>query len=342
MVNLGSFFQTGTSYKKKPVIVVLFLISAIIICAFYLQKKTARPNILLITIDALRVDHLGCYGYARNTSPNIDRLAKEGARFTQAISQSTLTVPSLPSLMTSLYPSQLGITTIFQMVPIFAPTLAEILKENNYHTGAIIAHLLKHTDIKKGFDSAIFVSPLDYAYTSDKVTKKAIDWIAQNRGRRFFLWLHYMDPHEPFTPAHPYDEIFLSEKFKKHGREFLTKKYYWVAPPKKPLPSLPPPALKSLPFGLPSTIQTVSGNLNKEDKEYYIAQYDGEIRFTDAQIGLLLDELKKLGLNTKTLIIVSADHGENLAEYNNYFAHGISLNDNQLKRSPICASVNLI
>src|SRR3989338_7806479 len=83
MVNLGSFFQTGTSYKKKPVIVVLFLISAIIICAFYLQKKTARPNILLITIDALRVDHLGCYGYARNTSPNIDRLAKEGARFTQ-------------------------------------------------------------------------------------------------------------------------------------------------------------------------------------------------------------------------------------------------------------------
>src|SRR3989338_7806480 len=112
-----------------------------------------------------------------------------------SLSQSTLTVPSLPSLMTSLYPSQLGITTIFQMVPIFAPTLAEILKENNYHTGAIIAHLLKHTDIKKGFDSAIFVSPLDYAYTSDKVTKKAIDWIAQNRGRRFFLWLHYMDPH---------------------------------------------------------------------------------------------------------------------------------------------------
>lgn len=317
--------------KKKPVVAVLFLISAISICALYLQEKTARPNVLLITIDALRADHLGCYGYTRNTSPNIDRLAKEGARFTQAISQSTLTVPSLPSLMTSLYPSQLGNPTIFQMVSISAPTLAEILKENNYHTGAIIAHLLKHIDIKKGFDSAVFVSPLDSAYTSDKVTKKAIGWIAQNRDKRFFLWLHYMDPHEPFTPAHPYEEIFLSEKFKKNGKEFLTKKYYWVSPPQnlhlRPLP----PAFESVPFGLPITIQTGRGNLNKEDREYYIAQYDGEIRFTDEQIGLLLDELKKLGLKTKTLIIVSADHGENLAEYNNYFAHGISLNDNQLK-----------
>ena len=321
MVNLKSFFQTDTSRKKKQAIVALFLILAISLYALYLQKKPARPNILLITIDALRADHLGCYGYARNTSANIDRLAKEGVRFTQAISQSTLTIPSLPSLMTSLYPSQHGITKIFQTSSIIAPTLAGILKENNYHTGAIIAHFLEHTGIKKGFDSAVFVSPLDYAYTSDKVTKKAINWINQNRDKRFFLWLHYMDPHEPFTPPHPYDEIFLSEKSKENGKEFLKKKYYWVDPSLKPSSLILPPI----------TIQTGRGNLNEEDKEYYIAQYDGEIRFTDEQIGLLLDELKKLGLKKKTLLIVSADHGENLADYNNYFAHGINLNDNQLK-----------
>lgn len=137
---------------------------------------------------------MGCYGYQRDTSPNIDNLAKEGIIFTQVISQGTETIPSLPSLMTSLYPSQHGIKSIYQRSLIFVSTLAEVLGKNDYYTAVIVAHELEHTGINKGFN---FIDS-NFYYKADSVTEKAVAWLKENKDKKFFLWLHYFDPMNHF------------------------------------------------------------------------------------------------------------------------------------------------
>ncbi len=336
------------NFKKQTIftfIISFGLVLTIIILTYgYLLKKNNRtecPNVLLITIDALRADHLSCYGYKRDTSPHIDNLAKEGVIFTQAISQGSATIPSLPSLMTSFYPSQLGVRSINERSFIFVSTLAEILRKNNYYTGAIIAHELEHTGINKGFN---FIDS-NFSDLADTVTQKAVAWLKKNKDKKFFLWLHYFDPHEPFLPIPPYDEIFLPTKFKEKGKETLAREYSWILinePPPTPNPLfeeknglgqvfIEPSAKRPIPPFSATAKQSLNNSLTEEDRAYYISQYDGEIKFTDDQIGILFDELKRLGLDGKALIILSADHGENLADYNKYFRHGDSLYDILLK-----------
>lgn len=307
-----------------------------------------RPNILLITIDALRPDHLGCYGYHRDTSPHIDKLAREGVIFTQAISQGPETVLSLPSLMTSLYPSQHGIHKLGRAYRISAPTLAEVLDKNGYYSVGFVAHSLDDSGIRRGFDLIDF----DHRYNAGTVTGKTIDWLSKNRGKRFFLWLHYIDTHAAYLPPAPYDTLFVPVGLKDKGGKFLKKKYFWIldygiyhsesSPGNKDekisgdkvflKPNLEVRKTDARHRNFPAhvsvvTKQTFEGNLTEEDRQYYISQYDGELRFVDDQIGVLLEGLRDLGLDEETLIILCSDHGENLADYGGYFFHAGSLHD---------------
>jgi len=278
-------------------------------------------NVLLVTIDALRSDHMGCYGYEKETSPNIDKLAKEGVIFTQAISQGAETIPSFPSLMTSLYPHQHGDLCMLSTPVTSYPTLAEILKENGYYTAAIVDHFLSPHDMNRGFIE--FAELYDAAGKDNNaftLTQKAIRWLNENKNRKFFLWLHYFDTHGPYLPPSPYSELFLPGKFKEKGKKFIREKYQWVGVFPK---------------------QCLDNSLTPEDREYYISQYDGEIRFTDEQIGFLLKELKRLKLDKKTLVILTADHGENLADYGGRFDHGESLYDVLIKVPLIIKNNNL-
>ena len=290
--------------KKK---IILSALAVIIIVIFALGKFThyaahrRKKNVILILVDALRPDHLGCYGYQRNTSPNIDNLAKEGVLFTQTIAQGITTNRSVPSIFTSTYLHTHWINDFGDQLNPSILTLAQVLKDFGYSTGLISGHGDIHTlrRIERGFD--IFNDK-----TGD-VTETAIDWLRDNQDKPFFLYLHYMDVHYPYQPPPPYDRMFLADKFKRQDRDALEAKYQWIDDP--------------VLHGIPK--QMLEGNMTKQDIDYYISQYDGEIRFTDEQIDLLLNELKRLNLDKKSVIILTADHGEDLAEHdiNHAFRH---------------------
>ena len=299
----------GLKIKKFAVIIIGIIITVFIISFVYFEYRPDRPNVLLITVDALRPDHLGCYGYERNTSPNIDKLAREGVMFTQAISQGSQTVPSIPSLMTSLYPSQHGIKSLQFDYVISHPVLAQILKENGYSTGCILAHELSHAGLGKGFD----LVDMDFNKKADLLTQKAVDWLRQNKNGNFFLWVHYLDPHGPYQPPSPYNRLYCDDEFYKKNRNIP------IASNTKDI------------YNSDGTIPLYVAENDITEVDYYIAQYDGEISFTDEQIGILLKELEELGLDRKTIVILTADHGEGMGEHNIYFTHGGSLYDELLK-----------
>lgn len=269
-------------------------------------QKNHSPNILFISVDALRADHLGCYGYRRQTSPNIDKLAREGVMFTQAISASSSTISSVPSTMTSLYPDAHGIWEFGDFLDPSIISLGGILRKNGFFTGIISAQLFPHLTSRGDFIS----KKIKLDARANEITDWAINWLKKNKNKRFFLYLHYFDPHGPYTPPPPYDEMYLKGRFYEKGME---------------LPLLP---RKRGGFGGIPGYQLQGGI---KDKGYYIAKYDGEISFADAQIGRLINTLAETGLLYNTVIIITADHGESLGEHGYYFDHGAYLYDNLIK-----------
>ncbi|MDO8602287.1 MAG: sulfatase [Candidatus Omnitrophota bacterium] len=294
--------------KSYAIIAVIIVFVSLIYFFFNFgySKAVQKYNVLFITIDALRPDHLSCYGYKRNTSPNIDKLSREGVIFTQAISASSSTISSVPSIMTSTYPDVHGIWEFGNFLDSSIVTLESVLKKNNFYTGIISAQLYPHLISRGDF----FSKKLKLDAKADEITDWAIDWLGKNKNKKFFLWLHYFDPHGPYTPPSPYDEMYIKDRFYEKGIEIplLNKERGGFG-------------------GIPG-YQAQDGN---KDKNYYIAKYDGEIRFTDNQIGRLINALKETGLLHKTIIIITSDHGESLGEHNYYFDHGAYLYDNLIK-----------
>ena len=269
------------------------------------------PNILFITIDTLRADHLGCYGYGKNTSPNIDSLAIKGVLFRNTISQIPVTNPSFATIFTSIYPHDHGAQNGMPLDNKFT-TLAEILKQQGYITAAFVSGyplVAKISGLQQGFDFYDDkltkhlhkgLSPEYTERTADETTNLTIKWLKNNRDKKFFLWIHYYDPHGPYKPPSPYNRLFLEKEKKQLKIPFNKIEYY-------------------------NRLDNIS------DANYYIAQYDGEIAFTDMHIGNILKELKKLKLTQNTLILFISDHGESLIEHNDYFDHGSNLYDEQIK-----------
>lgn len=297
--------------KRYKITLLLFISLSLISFSLYLtsSKKPLRLNILLITLDALRPDHLGCYGYKRNTSPNIDKLAKEGIMFTQAIAQGTWTPPSTVSIITSTYPSMHQVVWYGDSINPEISTLTEIFKRQNYHTGFISFSILNTIiGLNRGFD--VFNADIENE-DAHKLTQKAIKWLKRNKNKPFFLWLHYWDTHLPYKASPPYDKIFLNDGI------------YYDEKIKNLSLSDSNICVKCIPkYGIKDNIT---------DGNYYISQYDGAIRSVDNQIGFLVNALKRLRLYKNTLIIISADHGELLGENDIYFQHGVVFSDAILK-----------
>ncbi|HDZ62711.1 MAG TPA: hypothetical protein ENH40_06165, partial [Nitrospirae bacterium] len=168
-----------------------------------------KPNVIFICIDTLRADHLGIYGYERNTSPYMDKLAESGVVFTNVASQSSWTKTSTATFMTSTYNMLDRVKTEEDKLPLEVNTLAEILKNNGYTTGAIIANpwLLPQFAFNQGFDY------YNSSYVADKTRRRikvedAIDYIDKNKSKNFFLYLHFMDVHNPYDPPAPFNTMF--------------------------------------------------------------------------------------------------------------------------------------
>ncbi len=311
---MGGFLNKFLPSRRGFAVLILVLIAGGALFWFLKPRSAKRINVILITVETLRADHVGVYGYARDTTPNVDRFAKQATVFRQAYSQAPETNPSISSLMTSHYPHETKVLSVFHTLPPKALTMAKILKKKGYRTAAVISHdtLRRGSGFEQGFDTyddrmeegvQLKWGPnrresVQRERIAPKTTRAAIKWLEKNYKDKFFLWVHYEDPHGPYTPPPPYNTMFLQR-----SRD----------------------GTKALPV-----LQTVSGTGgippyqllgDHRDRSYYISQYDGEVRFFDQAFGELMEKIRELGLFENSLIIFTADHGEGMGEHGYYFAH---------------------
>ena len=256
--------------------------SAITSCG---RERSSTPNLILIIVDTLRADHLGCYGYNKIETPDIDKLAADGVLFENAVTHAPLTLPSISSIMTSTLPPTTGVhyNEGFRL-DASALTLAEILSEEGYLTGAVAGAVVLDSinGISQGFsryddDFGAFNTYLPHVKLLEsqlnhtqrragEVTDLGIDMAAtMSKEGPFFMFLHYFDPHSPYDPPPPFSSRGLASE--------------------------------------------------EGSPEIVISRYDGEIAYADAQIGRLLDDLEQKGLIKNSLVVLTADHGEGLGEH---------------------------
>jgi len=264
------------------------------------RPSTPQPNVLLIVVDTLRNDHLGCYGYSRNTSPNVDRLARDSVRYDRAISQAPWTAPSVASLLTSQYPGVLGIEDEASILEDDWVVLPEVLREHGYTTAGVVSHIYcsSRWNFDQGFDTFDESNIAGHNdSTSADVTYEALSFLDNRTEAPFFLFLHYFDPHDTYLEHRQF--LFPSdEEYRGPVREALTA----------------------------DRLRTLPEDLQPEDIAEIVRRYDSEIAFTDHHIGKVLDRLRDLDLYDDTLIVFTADHGEEFREHGN-FRHGYTLYD---------------
>jgi arylsulfatase len=267
-----------------------------------------KPNIFLISVDTLRADHLGCYGYFRNTSPNIDQFASESLLFRKCLSHSPNTCSSFTSILSGFLPHE---TTVIKdrLVPKDLKMLPEILQEMGYDTIAVISNFVLRKG--RGYEQGFRIYDVDMQdrervrkwpeRIAEHATDRAIDFLTQFHKKPMFMWLHYQDPHGPYAPPERFAEFFENPNQEPRNLKFNTTVSGWR--------------------GIPS-YQVLGPERNFY---YYVSQYDREIRYMDEQFKRFIETLKKLGLYDNSLIIFTSDHGEGMGEHNYFFAHGENL-----------------
>ena len=183
------------------------------------------PNVIVITIDTLRADHLGCYGYKQIKTPNIDALAADGARFERAYTSVPVTLPSHSVIFTGTYPMYSGMHDFAaNKLNATQPTLAGVLKDQGYTTGAVIAAAVLDSrfGLNRGFDfyydhfdfNRLLETNLDeMERPGNEVADVTLDWLSKNYQKKFFLWMHLYDPHYPYRPPSPYSEEYKDRPY---------------------------------------------------------------------------------------------------------------------------------
>jgi arylsulfatase A-like enzyme len=268
------------------------------------------PNVLLISVDTLRPDHLGCYGYERDTSPNIDRLAAEGSLFETMVSSTSWTLPAHCSMFTGLSDTVHGCVEMNLRLADDRVTIAEMLKDAGYQTVGLFSGPAIHPvfGVAQGFDEYIDCTSfadvtiekissgqsldggeIQKASTTDitnpRVLERTTKFLNERRKDPFFLFVHWWDVHFDYIPPSPYDTQFDPDYEGSITGENV--------------------------FGNPA----VNPMMDKRDLEHIIALYDGEIAWTDMHIGKLMATLDELGLRDNTIVIFTADHGEEFFEH---------------------------
>jgi arylsulfatase A-like enzyme len=260
--------------------------------------KVTHTNVLMISVDTMRADHLGCYGYEKDTSPNIDAIAAEGTRFEWVYAPKSSTWPSLTTLQTSLYPVTHGVRNNGLRVDNKPDTLAEVLSDHGYTCEAILTNA--GVQNWEGFANKQVIK----GEPSDKIaTANARNWLRENQDKKFFLWMHYMAPHSPWEPP------------EKQNR-FVDPNYSGT--------------ITGNQDDMAAAMLSADG-ISDPDLAHLIGLYDGEVNLTDAMIGILTETLQDLGLYDNTLIVVTADHGEELYEHYRFLHHQASVYEGTLR-----------
>ena len=262
------------------------------------EASTPLRNAVIFSVETMRADHLGCYGYERPTSASIDAFASEGSLFTNAFVPRGITWPSLVSVMTSLYPVQHGVRTNGLMIKEEHVQLAEVFQQQGYRTAAFVSNVYQVN--WRGFDT-IF-----HSYDDAELVQEAITWIERGDDRPYFIWVHLFAPHWNYTPPAPYDTLFYpdytgpidgsNETYVRQGR--------------------------------------THGQLPPEDVEQMVALYDGEIAHASDQFHIFHSYLDQAGDRDSTVVVFMSDHGEELHDRHEYFDHFASAYQN-VKRVPL-------
>ena len=277
----------------------------------YTKDYSRNPNIILISIDTLRPDHLGCYGYSRNTSRNLDQLSKESIIFKNCFSTTSWTLPAHISLLTSLTPANHQVYFPSQKMKDDTITLSYLLQNKNYYcvgfTGG--GYLSAEYGFGIGFDlynQYILQGDPSRRYNeAEEIAQQAIEWIKANKDKKFFLFLHTYQPHDPYLNYSSWGKIFLEKNFKWSGVN-LGKIFT-------------------------GTINRFNAKFSKKEMENIIALYDGEIRYTDEEfLKPLINTLKDLGLYDDSIIVFTSDHGEEFNEHQAWL-HDHSLYNEAIK-----------
>jgi arylsulfatase A-like enzyme len=259
------------------------------------------PDILLITMDTTRADHLSVYGYRRQTTPALEALSEEGVVFGQAFAPIPETGPSCAALLTGRWPAELGMRGNGQPLPADVTTLAGELQAAGYRTAAFVSgYPLRRrlAALDRGFEHYDDELPdargrvEGVQRLAPRTTEAALAWLQRQASGPIFLWVHYYDPHGDYAPAPPFDARFA-----------------------------PGPGPR-IPAELIPEYQRLDG---VTDAAVYVSRYDGEIALVDRQIERLLAQLEDSGRRQRTVIAVTADHGESLTEHGYYFDHGNEL-----------------
>jgi len=243
-------------------------------------------GIVLVSIDTLRRDHVGAYGYARPTTPRIDALAGQGLVLDDAVSASSWTLPAHLSLLTGSDPGAHGGVDMEHGFNRRLPALPELLRARGYATQAVTSHLYVSGvyGLDQGFDHLDFHQDRK----ANDVADRAIDVLDRFGDRPFFVFLHFYDPHWHYDP--PPETLALFE-----SSYTGTLSGNWQDFSKRTRASLTP-----------------------ADLAHLLALYDGEIRFTDDQVGRILDHLRERGMERNTLVLVTSDHGEEFLEHGSW------------------------
>jgi len=280
-------------------------------CGALEPQRPPPRHLILVTVDTLRADRLGVYGNPLELTPHLDALANESIVFRHAFAPAPFTLPSLSALLTGRYPDAIGIRSNAAVLPSSILTLAERLQTIGFRTGAVVSNFaarrqsglgqgFEHYDDQMGQRETRRPIPERRAAQTTADALALLDQLVES-GERVFLWVHYQDPHGPYTAPSDYR-----------------------APPGSPPAGVRDRRLRVLPprqngfGGIPDYQQ-----LGRERRSaVYRAAYHAEIRFLDAQLGAFLEAVHARELWEETAIAVTADHGEGLGEEGHWFAHG--------------------
>ena len=287
----------------------LGLLSSTFLCGC--GPGAAPLSLLLVSVDTLRADHLGCYGYPRDTSPFLDAFAESNVVFTNVFTTSPKTGPSMASFFTGRYVQNHGVTQNEMALPEGQSMFAQRLPES-FRKAALVANptLAPERGYAAGFDEYRLVDA-DPAVLGDA----AIRWLEENGDEHFFLWLHFLDPHGPYTPAAGLRDRFVDDEHYDASRR--------VALEYEGEPGLNPNYV----LGVVPAYQRL-GDVDVVD--YYVAQYDAEILEVDEQIRRIVEHLDAAGGADSTLVVVTSDHGESLGENEYYFEHGMFVDEGSI------------
>jgi arylsulfatase A-like enzyme len=294
-------FAVFHSVSRSSTLLRFLLVSCILLVpvASGCDRRPAFPDVILLTVDTLRADRLGLYGYGRNTTPNLDATFGPGATYLRAYSTEASTSPSVASILTGLLPQEHRVRLFFQLLGPEVLTIPDLLPEA-YQTAAVVSNMVL-TDEAIGLGARFdhyddFVDekePLREVYERNaaRTTDAALAWLAaaSDPERPLFLWVHYIDPHGPYHPPSSWQRSFRDSQ--PHPIDIQQVPDYQREP-------------------------------GVTDGARYMDSYDEEIAYVDAEIGRLLAHYAKRRSLAKSLTIFTADHGESMMEHERWFTHG--------------------